>query len=161
MGLVFGYAWQRTGRLWPLIIAHTVIDAVAFVGYSLLAGRLGLAAVAAPQPVHSCCDRQAAAFSGARAAPSPGREPGRREPSHVLRRDPNYRRTVATEPRDPTAHATATAIIATASAATPVTPTSAPATPAARLHPRTTPAAQARAAAVRRARPRCADAPAT
>ena len=41
MGLVFGYAWQRTGRLWPLIIAHTVIDAVAFVGYSLLAGRLG------------------------------------------------------------------------------------------------------------------------
>ena len=40
MGLVFGYAWQRTGRLWPLIIAHTLIDAVAFVGYSLLAGRL-------------------------------------------------------------------------------------------------------------------------
>ena len=41
MGLVFGYAWQRTGRLWPLIIAHTLIDAVAFVGYSLLTGRLG------------------------------------------------------------------------------------------------------------------------
>jgi len=41
MGLVFGYVWQRTGRLWPLIIAHTLIDAVAFVGYSLLAGRLG------------------------------------------------------------------------------------------------------------------------
>jgi len=41
MGLVFGYAWQRTGRLWPLIIAHTMIDAVAFVGYSLLAGHLG------------------------------------------------------------------------------------------------------------------------
>lgn len=41
MGLVFGYAWQRTGRLWPLIIAHALIDAVAFVGYSLLAGRLG------------------------------------------------------------------------------------------------------------------------
>lgn len=41
MGLVFGYAWQRTGRLWPLIIAHTLIDAVAFVGYSLLAGHLG------------------------------------------------------------------------------------------------------------------------
>lgn len=41
MGLVFGYAWQRTGRLWPLIIAHTLIDAVAFVGYSLLAGQLG------------------------------------------------------------------------------------------------------------------------
>ena len=41
MGLVFGYVWQRTGRLWPLIIAHTLIDVVAFVGYSLLAGRLG------------------------------------------------------------------------------------------------------------------------
>lgn len=41
MGLVFGYAWQRTGRLWPLIIAHTLIDAVAFVGYSLLANHLG------------------------------------------------------------------------------------------------------------------------
>lgn len=41
MGLVFGFVWQRTGRLWPLIIAHTLIDAVAFVGYSLLAGRLG------------------------------------------------------------------------------------------------------------------------
>jgi membrane protease YdiL (CAAX protease family) len=41
MGLVFGYVWQRTGRLWPLIVAHTLIDVVAFVGYSLLAGRLG------------------------------------------------------------------------------------------------------------------------
>ncbi len=41
MGLVFGCAWQRTGRLWPLIIAHGLIDAVAFVGYALLAGRLG------------------------------------------------------------------------------------------------------------------------
>lgn len=37
MGLVFGYAWRRTGRLWPLIIAHGVIDTVAFVGYYLLA----------------------------------------------------------------------------------------------------------------------------
>ncbi|MGB2923157.1 MAG: type II CAAX endopeptidase family protein [Mycobacterium sp.] len=41
MGLVFAYIWQRTGRLWPLIIAHTLIDVVAFVGYSLLAGHLG------------------------------------------------------------------------------------------------------------------------
>src|SRR5690349_2793402 len=35
MGLVFGYVWLRTGRLWPLIVAHGLIDAVAFVGYSL------------------------------------------------------------------------------------------------------------------------------
>lgn len=41
MGLVFGYAWMRTGRLWPLIIAHGVIDTVAFVGYALLADHLG------------------------------------------------------------------------------------------------------------------------
>jgi uncharacterized protein len=41
MGLVFGYAWRRSGRLWPLIIAHGLIDAVAFVGYALLADHLG------------------------------------------------------------------------------------------------------------------------
>jgi membrane protease YdiL (CAAX protease family) len=41
MGLVFGYVWQRTGRLWPLIIAHALIDSVAFVGYALAAGHLG------------------------------------------------------------------------------------------------------------------------
>jgi membrane protease YdiL (CAAX protease family) len=40
MGLVFGYVWQRTGRLWPLVIAHGLIDTVAFVGYALLAGHL-------------------------------------------------------------------------------------------------------------------------
>lgn len=41
MGLVFGYAWCRTGRLWPLVIAHGLIDTVAFVGYALLSGHLG------------------------------------------------------------------------------------------------------------------------
>ena len=41
MGLVFGYVWLRTGRLWPLIVAHGLIDAVAFVGYSLAADELG------------------------------------------------------------------------------------------------------------------------
>jgi len=41
MGLVFGYAWRRTGRLWQLVIAHGLIDTVAFVGYALLAARLG------------------------------------------------------------------------------------------------------------------------
>ncbi|TCO64537.1 CAAX prenyl protease-like protein [Actinocrispum wychmicini] len=38
MGLVFGRIWQRTNRLWPMIIAHTLLDTVAFVGYSLLRG---------------------------------------------------------------------------------------------------------------------------
>lgn len=41
MGVVFGYVYLRTGRLWPLIVAHALIDAVAFVGYALAAGHLG------------------------------------------------------------------------------------------------------------------------
>jgi membrane protease YdiL (CAAX protease family) len=40
MGVVFGTVWRRTGRLWPLIVAHGIIDSVAFVGYALLAGHL-------------------------------------------------------------------------------------------------------------------------
>lgn len=40
MGLVFGAVWLRTGRLWPLVIAHALIDTIAFVGYALLAGHL-------------------------------------------------------------------------------------------------------------------------
>jgi membrane protease YdiL (CAAX protease family) len=41
MGLVFGFVWLRYGRLWPLIIAHGIIDSVAFVGYALAARHLG------------------------------------------------------------------------------------------------------------------------
>jgi len=40
MGLVFGRYWQRTGRLWPLVIAHALIDTVAFVGYQALRGHV-------------------------------------------------------------------------------------------------------------------------
>ncbi|MFC7450008.1 CPBP family intramembrane glutamic endopeptidase [Rhodococcus daqingensis] len=40
MGLVLGRYWQRTNRLWPLIIAHWLIDAVAFVGYTALRGHV-------------------------------------------------------------------------------------------------------------------------
>ena len=36
MGFVYGYYYHRTGRVWPLVIAHFLIDAVAFVGYSFL-----------------------------------------------------------------------------------------------------------------------------
>lgn len=36
MGLVYGRVWQRTHRLWVLIVGHAAIDLVAFVGYSLL-----------------------------------------------------------------------------------------------------------------------------
>jgi len=40
MGLVFGRVWQRTNRLWPLVLAHFFIDFVAFVGYAILRGRV-------------------------------------------------------------------------------------------------------------------------
>ena len=36
MGLIFGWYYHRTKRLGPLITAHTLIDAVAFVGYPLI-----------------------------------------------------------------------------------------------------------------------------
>ncbi|MDQ1178305.1 CPBP family intramembrane glutamic endopeptidase [Microbacterium sp. SORGH_AS_0421] len=37
MGLVFGWCYKRWGRVMPLVIAHTIIDIVAFVGYPLAA----------------------------------------------------------------------------------------------------------------------------
>ena len=36
MGLIYGYYYHRTRRVWPLIFGHFLIDAVAFVGYPLL-----------------------------------------------------------------------------------------------------------------------------
>lgn len=41
MGLIFGRYYQLTQRVWPLVVAHTVIDVVAFVGYALLHDHLG------------------------------------------------------------------------------------------------------------------------
>jgi membrane protease YdiL (CAAX protease family) len=40
MGVVFGWCYQRWGRTMPLVIAHTLIDAVAFVGYAFLHGKV-------------------------------------------------------------------------------------------------------------------------
>jgi membrane protease YdiL (CAAX protease family) len=42
MGLVFGEWFRRRGRVAPLVVAHTLLDLVAFVGYQLFAGALGL-----------------------------------------------------------------------------------------------------------------------
>lgn len=42
MGLVFGWWFQRTRRLLPLVIAHTLLDVVAFLGYLWFADSLGL-----------------------------------------------------------------------------------------------------------------------
>ena len=36
MGLLFGWVYMRTRRVLPLVIAHTILDIVSFVGYSLL-----------------------------------------------------------------------------------------------------------------------------
>ncbi|MEW1956272.1 type II CAAX endopeptidase family protein [Kineococcus sp. NPDC059986] len=40
MGLVFGWVYQRWGRTTPLVVAHTAIDVVAFVGYAALVGKV-------------------------------------------------------------------------------------------------------------------------
>lgn len=37
MGLVFGLAYRRWGRVLPLVIAHALMDGFVFVGYALLA----------------------------------------------------------------------------------------------------------------------------
>lgn len=41
MGVLFCWFYHRTGRVWPLVMAHFLIDAVAFVGYSAIGGDLG------------------------------------------------------------------------------------------------------------------------
>jgi hypothetical protein len=48
MGLVFGTYWARTtagptkgpARLWPLVLAHALIDSVAYIGYTVLHGHV-------------------------------------------------------------------------------------------------------------------------
>ncbi|MGP3985035.1 CPBP family intramembrane glutamic endopeptidase [Streptomyces sp. KR80] len=41
MGVVFVLLYRRWGRVAPLVAAHALIDIVAFVGYALLAGKVG------------------------------------------------------------------------------------------------------------------------
>jgi len=40
MGLIFGFLFLRWRRATPMIIAHTLIDGVAFIGYALLVGHV-------------------------------------------------------------------------------------------------------------------------
>lgn len=49
MGLLFGWLYTRFGRLLPLVIAHTVIDAVIFIGYPWAAA--AFPGVLAPVPL--------------------------------------------------------------------------------------------------------------
>ena len=41
MGIVFGGYFLKTGKIWPLVLGHFLIDAVAFVGYAILGDKLG------------------------------------------------------------------------------------------------------------------------
>src|ERR1700759_1902603 len=41
MGVVFGLLYLRWGRVTPLVIAHTLIDMGAFIGYAELHGHVG------------------------------------------------------------------------------------------------------------------------
>lgn len=51
MGLLFGWLYTRFGRVLPLVIAHTVIDAVVFIGYPWAAA--AFPGLLAPVPVPS------------------------------------------------------------------------------------------------------------
>ncbi|MFD1213081.1 CPBP family intramembrane glutamic endopeptidase [Arthrobacter sp. GCM10027362] len=42
MGLVFGYAYTRTRRVMPLVVAHAFLDIAGFVGYALFGPAIGL-----------------------------------------------------------------------------------------------------------------------
>jgi len=40
MGVIFAVLYKRWGRVTPLIVAHTLIDVVAFLGYAALHGKV-------------------------------------------------------------------------------------------------------------------------
>ena len=42
MGLIFGYAYTRTRRVMPLVVAHALLDIAGFVGYALLGPAIGI-----------------------------------------------------------------------------------------------------------------------
>ena len=37
MGVVFGLAYRRWGRMMPLVVAHVILDVISFTGYSVVA----------------------------------------------------------------------------------------------------------------------------
>ena len=41
MGMFFGWLYTRWGRVTPFVITHTLLDIGAFVGYALLADKIG------------------------------------------------------------------------------------------------------------------------
>ena len=53
MGVVFGWCYRRWGRVMPLVIAHTLLDIVAFVGYPLAAALWPGVFAPAPSPTET------------------------------------------------------------------------------------------------------------
>ena len=50
LGVVFGWCYRRWGRVMPLVIAHTLIDIIAFVGYPVAAALWPAIFAPAPTP---------------------------------------------------------------------------------------------------------------
>ncbi|MCC9146198.1 MULTISPECIES: type II CAAX endopeptidase family protein [unclassified Arthrobacter] len=42
MGLLFGYAYYKTRRVMPLVIAHALVDIAGFVGFALFGSAIGI-----------------------------------------------------------------------------------------------------------------------
>ncbi|MCC3283864.1 MULTISPECIES: CPBP family intramembrane glutamic endopeptidase [Arthrobacter] len=42
MGLLFGYAYYKTKRVMPLVIAHALVDIAGFVGFALFGSAIGI-----------------------------------------------------------------------------------------------------------------------
>jgi membrane protease YdiL (CAAX protease family) len=53
MGVVFGWCYRRWGRVMPLVIAHTLLDIVAFVGYPVAAALWPGVFAPAPSPTET------------------------------------------------------------------------------------------------------------
>jgi len=53
MGVVFGWCYRRWGRVMPLVVAHTLLDVVSFVGYPLAAAWWPGVFAPAPSPTPS------------------------------------------------------------------------------------------------------------
>ncbi len=65
MGLLFGWLYHRWGRVTPFVVAHTLLDVGAFVGYAVLAGHVSCR----PRSRANASSSSRAATSGAGAEP--------------------------------------------------------------------------------------------
>ncbi len=77
MGIIFGILYRRWGRVMPLIIAHTLIDAVTFVGYAALVAQGVLAAVTGAGATGRVRPGRASGRAGQRPSAASTTAPGR------------------------------------------------------------------------------------